>query len=411
LTLPPIHVIGLGIAGWEGLDPAARDALRAAEIIIGSPRHLQMLPTGLAAEQRHYPSPFGALADTLEELAGRPVCLLASGDPLLHGIGGWLKRNPPAQRLVFHGNLSSIQAAFARIGLPWQDAEVVSVHGRPLTTLRPRLGVNRLLALLTDSHSHPAAIAGELLLAGHGAAQVWVAEALGTDRERVRHFRATELAEHDGSFHQPNVVIIDTGPLGHGLEFPGLPDTAFVTDGEAGKGMLSKREVRLNILSLLQPAAGETGWDVGAGCGGVAVEWTRWQRRARVYAVETHAARLRALRANRERFGVTANLHIVEGRAPEALEALPDPDAIFIGGSDGSLEAILETGWRRLRPGGRLVASAVTEPTRATLQTFAGDRPAQWTQIAVSRGEHLAGQLTLRPFLPVLLMRLDKPHD
>jgi len=210
-------------------------------------------------------------------------------------------------------------------------------------------------------------------------------------------------------FSPLNVVILETRGRGGVLpEFPGIPDERFSTGAEPGKGLLSKREVRLTILSLLAPRAGEIGWDMGAGCGGVAVEWARWNPHGEVYAVECHPERLEHLGVNRERFGVVANLHIVAGRAPAALAELPDPHAVFIGGSSGNLRELLDIVWARLRPGGRLVASAVTEDSRVELHAFAGDRAAEWTELSIARGESLAGQRIMRPYLPVLLMKLDK---
>jgi precorrin-6Y C5,15-methyltransferase (decarboxylating) len=141
----------------------------------------------------------------------------------------------------------------------------------------------------------------------------------------------------------------------------------------------------------------------------VSVEWARWNPHGEVHAIECHPERLEHLSVNRERFGVVANLHIVSGRAPEALIDLPDPRAVFIGGSNGSLGEMLNVVWARLRPGGRLVASAVTEDSRAELHTFVGDRAAEWTELSIARSERLAGQRVMRPYLPVLLMKLEKP--
>ena len=166
--------------------------------------------------------------------------------------------------------------------------------------------------------------------------------------------------------------------------------------------------MRLTILSLLAPRANEVGWDVGAGCGGVSVEWARWNPLGSVYAIECHPERLEYLGINRERFGVVSNLHIVPEHAPAALANLPNPHAVFIGGSSGSLCEMLDAVWERLKPGGRLVASAVTEDGRVELHSFAGDRSAEWTELSIARGERLAGQRVMRPYLPVLLMKLEK---
>ncbi len=405
---PPVQVIGMGME-TGALGPAVRAALAGTELVIGAMAHLAAFPE-LTAEKRPYPSPMSGLWDVLRANAGRRIALLASGDPLLFGISNTLLRYLPAEHLVFHPNVSSIQAAFARLGRPWQQAQFVSLHGRPLASLRATLQSNRLYALLTDRESAPPAIARLLVETGFGESDLWIAEDLASPTERFRHFRAVELVEVATEFSPLNVVILETGGPGGVLpEFPGIPDERFSTGAEPGKGLLSKREVRLTILSLLAPRAGETGWDVGAGCGGVAVEWARWNPHGEVYAVECHPERLEHLGVNRERFGVVANLHLVAGRAPAALAELPDPHAVFIGGSSGNLRELLDIVWARLRPGGRLVASAVTEDSRVELHAFAGDRAAEWTELSISRGERLAGQRVMRPYLPVLLMKVEKP--
>ena len=287
---------------------------------------------------------------------------------------------------------------------------MVSLHGRPLASLRAVLQSNRWYALLTDRENSPNAIAQLLVAAGFGESGMWVAENLGAADEQFRSFRAAELAEAGVEFSPLNIVILETrGPGGSLPEFPGIPDERFSTGAEPGKGLLSKREVRLTILSLLAPRAGEMGWDVGAGCGGVSVEWARWNPYGEVHAVECHPERLEHLAINRERFGVVSNLRIVPGRAPDALADLPNPHAVFIGGSSGGLREMLEIVWARLPPGGRLVASAVTEDSRVELHGFVGDRAAEWTELSIARSERLAGQRVMRPYLPVLLMKLEKP--
>ena len=404
---PPVQIVGMGME-TGALGPTARAALTQAELLIGATAHLAAF-LELTAEKRPYPSPMSGLWDLLQPNAGRRIALLASGDPLFFGIGNTLLRYLPPEHLVFHPNVSSIQAAFARLGRPWQQAQWVSLHGRPLASLRAVLQSNRLYALLTDRDSSPTSIARVLVETGFGESDLWVAEELGTADERLRHFRVAQLADVATEFSPLNVMILETrGPGGVLPEFPGIPDHWFSTGAEPGKGLLSKREVRLTILSLLAPRAGETGWDVGAGCGGAAVEWARWNPLGSVHAVEYHPERLEHLGINRERFGVVANLHIVSGRAPEALTDLPDPHAAFIGGSSGNLHDLLDVVWTRLRPGGRLVASAVTEKSRVDLHTFVGDRAAEWTELSIAHAEQLAGQRVMRPYLPVLLMKLEK---
>lgn len=407
-SYPDIDVIGLGIDSDVVLSTAAQAALQQADLIIGAPRMVVALPPP-RGEVRDYPRPMKALWPLLQTQAGKRIALLTSGDPLCYGIGATLIQHVDADRVTFHPHVSSIQAAFARIKQPWQQARLVSLHGRPLNSLRALLQVRHCYALLTDKASHPGAIAALLVDVGLGESTLWIAENLGLPEERVRCFQANELLDQPVDYSPLTTVILETQGAGGLLpEFPGIPDERFITGAEPGKGMLSKREVRLAILSLLAPKAGEIGWDIGAGCGGVAVEWARWNPQGQVHAVECHGERVQHLRANRERFGVVNNLQVVEGLAPNVFGQLPDPHVIFIGGSNGELQVMLQAAWARLPAGGRLVASAVTEDSRVALYQFADARPAYWTEIRVARGERLAGQRLLRPYLPVLLMQLDK---
>jgi len=406
-----LQVIGLGV-GAEALTPDARVAVQEAELVIGAPRHFELLERlGLSFDGQceHFPSPFAQLWTLLQANNGRRIALLASGDPLFFGLGGHLRKHLPAGQLVFHPAVSSVQTAFARIGQPWQQAEVVSLHGRPLSTLRARLNAGHWYAALTDANSHPAAVATELVAAGFSESTIWVCEDLGSPDERVRSYVASELAALKEKFSPLNVLLFESRGAGGVLpEFPGLADSAFSTDGDSpGKGLLTKREVRLCALSLLAPRADDIGWDIGAGCGGVAVEWARWCPLGQVHALERHPARLGHLAINRERFGVVANLHIHAGDAPTGLSELPDPSVIFVGGGGRDLGEILAACWQRLPSGGRLVASAVTEEARLALHQFAGLQD-EWIQLAVSRGDSLAGQRLLRPQLPVLLLKRVK---
>ncbi len=404
---PTLTVVGLGVGSETHLSDAARAALDESELVIGSKRQLAALPA-LQAECVHYPSPFSDLWTLLEQWAGRRVALLASGDPLLCGIGATLVRRLGPERIAFHPAVSSVQVAFARIGRSWSEAEIVSLHGRPLTSLRASLRNNRLYAIFTDARSHPLALAELLTECGYGDSTLWVLEDLGTPAERITSFRAEALPARP--FSPLNVVVVETRGSGRLLpEFPGIPDERFSTDGEQpGSGMISKREVRLAILSLLESGNGDVGWDVGAGCGAVAVEWARWNPGGRVLAVESDPNRVHHIEVNRDRFGVVANLEVHLARAPEALETLPNPNAVFVGGGGRRLPELLNYCWQRLERGGRLVASAVTEESRACLAAFARDKDAELSQLAVARGASLGDQRLLRPLLPVLLLKRTK---
>ncbi len=194
---PPLHVIGMGIEPGDTLSNAARAALEQAEVVIAAPRYRAVVH-GLRAECYDYPSPLQKLWSLLQEQAGKRIVLLASGDPLFYGIGATLTQRLGTESIRFHPNVSSIQAAFARIGKPWQQAQLLSLHGRPLASLKAVLQANRLYALLTDRDSHPKAIATLLQEVGFGESVLWVAEDLGMPEERVRRFQATELANESG---------------------------------------------------------------------------------------------------------------------------------------------------------------------------------------------------------------------
>jgi precorrin-6Y C5,15-methyltransferase (decarboxylating) len=210
---PPINVIGMGMETGV-LSASARAALDQAELIIGSVAHLATLPE-VPAEKIPYPSPMSGLRDLLLNHAEQRIALLASGDPLFYGIGSTLLRHFSAEHLIFHPNISSIQAAFARLGRPWQPAQMISLHGRPLASLRAALQGNRLYALLTDRENSPTAIAQLLVDAGFGESDLWVAEDLGMPEERFRHFQAGDLVNSAIEFSPLNVVIVETrGPGG-----------------------------------------------------------------------------------------------------------------------------------------------------------------------------------------------------
>ncbi len=406
-----ISLIGVG-CGDNGLNNKALARLKQAELVIGAPHQFNKLPKELllTGEKQSYPSPLSQLGQLI--LPNKNTCLLASGDPLLYGVGAYLNRLFPGQFEVFT-NTSSIQSAFARLGIAWQDAILVSLHGRPLSKLRSQLKNNRLYAILTDKHSYPQAIARELTAAGYDKSTLWVCEELGNPNENVREYDVASLLHSDIQFEPLHLTLIKTqGPGGLYPEFPGIKDDLFETGTDAGKGMITKKEVRLCALSLLAPAAGEIGWDVGAGCGGLAVEWARAQSFCTLYAIESNSQRLAFLGLNANKFGVEHNLRITPGSAPEALAPLPDPDCIYIGGSNGNLNEILDTCWSRLRPGGRLVAAGVTETTRASLIKAAERLSAEVeiSEISVKRGCKLGESLLLRPQLAVLLVCWQKEN-
>ena len=411
----PVAVVGLGCGAKSVLGEAAVRALQKAQQIYGSDHHMvEIGHIETRAEKIRFPSPFSALRDRLDQNQDKQIAVLASGDALFYGVGSWLIKLLKRENLAFYPNISSIQYGFHAVGLPWQQAEVVSLHGRPLSTLRRHLKNQQLIATFTDSTCHPQAIAKELCSQGFGASTIWVCEALGGVEQHIEDFSASELSITDQKFHDLNICIMRLSRSAdahhHALpSFPGIADHLYSTGSEPGYGMISKREIRLTILSLMQPENDEIAWDVGAGCGSVSVEWARWNHQGQIYAIEQCEERIDHIIKNSERFGTRLNLTPIQGSAPESCDGLPDPDSIFIGGS-GGLRKLLEYAWQRLKPGGKLVASAVTEESIDALQDFLeGKTGRELVRLTVEK--NLPGRDEMRKLAPVVVGKCIKEWD
>lgn len=419
-----IHVIGLGVSQQATLTTDAINALIQAEVVIGSPRQLETIVSrvpdainnAISQGQKCVALPkLNELKALLTDFENKQVCILASGDPLYFGIGRWLGKNIPADTLIFHPGVSSIQAACHKLALSLQDCDVISLHGRPVENLRSLIRHNQTLVILTDKYSQPKRLAQECFELGYHGAKITVCEDLGYEREKVRSFSIGELKDSSAIyFSDLHVTIIQTGISEMMPQFPGFNDELFITGKAAGKGLITKREVRLAVLSLLQPSRGDIAWDIGAGCGGIAVEWAYWNKSGQVHAIEHNDHRFDCLQQNTQRFGVLGNLTPLQGRAPAVLDSLPQANKVFIGGSDGEMSELLSSCWMQLPAKGVLVVSAVMEKTKQQLLTFrdellmVGNATIETSQIAISRGEELAGQLVYRPNLPVTLFRFEK---
>jgi len=421
-----IHIIGLGAAEPAQLNGAALKAIDDADLVIGSARQLQLIEANLSAladKPRTIELPklskLKALIDA-NDLAS--VVVLASGDPLFYGIGRWFGKNFAADCLHFYPAISSVQAACHALGWSLQDVDVISLHGRPLDKIRSTLQPKQLLAVLTDKHSGPKALAAQCQQAGLTGSTLWVCENMGYAKQRIRSFSVAQLLALDNLDVDPLhlTMIASEGHMtmiaseGHMPALPnvaGIPDTAYATGQAAGKGMITKREVRLTVLSFIQPSNGDVIWDLGAGCGGVTVELARCNDRAQVYALEQDPQRLNYLQDNSRTFGVSANVHPVLGRAPAALADLPSPTKVFIGGSDGELRGLLTTVWALLPAHGILVVTAVTDKTRQTLADFCHSAIAadiECSELSVGRGELTESGFEFNNKRPVMVLKLLK---
>ncbi len=418
---PPVSVVSLGCGDPALLSEDALADLGGAELIYGSERHFRQI-AGVKSDARKvvFPSPLSGLREMLVANRSARVVVLGSGDALFYGIGEWLGRWIAKDKLRFHPNISSIQSCFHALGLSWRQAEVVSLHGRSPDTLRRHIRHRHRIAVFTDRDCGPVAIAGELARQGYGPSIIRVCEAMGSAQQRIRQYSANGLASPgaervDGEFQALNVCIIDLwrdpGLAASALPaFPGISDPLFSTGAKPGYGMISKRETRLVILSLMSPENGEIAWDIGAGCGSVSVEWARWNHPGRIYAIERSEARVGHIITNSERFGTSLNLIPIHGTAPASCEGLPDPDCIFIGGSGGPgrLPGLLDYAWGRLKPAGKLVASAVTGQSAAALTSFFDGKPG-YERVTLRVGKTLPGSAAPRTLKPVTVVKCFKP--
>lgn len=389
---PVITVVGIGADGWTGLAPGPREALLAAEVVIGGPRQLALLPAEATAERVAWPSPLRpAVPGLLAAHAGRRVSVLASGDPMFFGIGRTLAEAVGPERLRVLPHPSSVSYACARLGWPLEDTEVVSLVGRPLESLNAALSGGHRLLVLSAGAATPGEVAALLTARGYGASRLRVLEQLGTGRERTLDGAA------DGWPHPPgdplNVVAVEcAGPRGQLV--PGLPDDAYESDGQ-----LTKRHVRAATLAALAPAPGELLWDVGGGSGSIAVEWLRAHRSCRAVSVERDAVRAARIGRNAAALGVP-RLRVVTGPAPGALEGLPAPDAVFVGGGL-TAPGLLDACWAALPPGGRLVANTVTLESEALLTQWYRSHGGELVRLAVAQAVPVGGFTGWRQAMPV----------
>lgn len=397
-----LTIIGIGEDGWAGLGETARAALKDAGIVFGGQRHLALVSNEIKAERRSWPSPFAEGLRELLALRGKPVCVLASGDPMLFGVGASLGRDIPADEMRVLPAPSSFSLAASRLGWPLQETAQLSIHGRPIELLHPHFHHGARLLILSHDGGSPAAIAQLLRQRGFGSSGISVLEHLGGEKEQRIDGNAIDWSVAEVA--ALNIVAVDcrAGADAQPLSIlAGLPDSAYRHDGQ-----LTKRDVRAVTLARLAPCPGELLWDVGAGCGSIGIEWMRSHPACRAIAIEENAARQELIRENSRQLGVPG-LQLVAGAAPRALAGLESPDAIFIGG--GVTEAgVLETSWARLKPGGRLVANAVTVQSEALLVSWREKLGGDLTRVAISQAAALGSFDAWRAALPVTIFVVSK---
>lgn len=423
--MSPIHVIGVGLDGTTGLNRATAALIEQATLLVGSSRHLSYFPN-LTAKHLLIEDFSNAIAQIRQHItttrssdeAIPSVVVLTSGDPLFFGLGRLLLEEFPVAQLTFHPHLSSIQLAFSRIKLSWQDAQIVSVHGRSLEELIKALQQGgEKIAVLTDPTNNPAAIA-RLLQSLELPCQyrIWVCENLGGPNEKIVETEDLDFLQTQ-TFSKLNVVVLQQVEKTAALDLAtlpllGIPDEAFLSFRDR-PGLMTKREVRTLVLAELALQPDQVIWDIGAGTGSVSIEIARLCNDSRIYAIEKTAAGFTLIQKNCQRFSVNAIVPI-QGTAPEALTGLPNPDRIFIGGSGGNLSQILHTCAAQLQPKGRIVLALATiehlTHVLTWIATLETQKSTQWSyhlvQINLSRSVPIASLTRMAPLNPVTLVVL-----
>ncbi|MEB3343758.1 precorrin-6y C5,15-methyltransferase (decarboxylating) subunit CbiE [Okeania sp.] len=412
-----INVIGLCLDGISGLNESVRKIVETATLLVGSDRHLSYFPNH-TAETIVLGDVLEAILEIRQHLDTTNSCIvvLTSGDPLFFGLGRLLIRHFPPENLRFYPHLSSVQLAFSRIKIPWQDAKIISIHGRSMDELIEPLqqGVEKI-AVLTDSTNTPKAIANLLVALNLPTTyQFWVCENLGGEDERVQKLSIDAIQPE--IFAPLNLVVLLRQPkisdqtidLSN-LPLLGIPDNYFASYDDR-PGLMTKREVRVLILAELNLQPEQIIWDIGAGTGSVSIEIARLSSSSIVYAIEKTAVGTSLIEENCRRFQVK-NIVSIHGNAPEILHHLRPPNRIFIGGNSGKLRNILGVCGIRMLPGGIIVLAFTTLENLHTAVSWVEERKKSdrcWSyrllQVQLSRSVPLANLTRFNPINPVTIM-------
>ncbi len=369
-----IHVVGIGLDGLAGVSETVKQLIEQAKLLVGSSRHLDYF-----SQSQTYTSTerllLGDLSQTITKIrqhlkqGKNPIVILVSGDPLFFGLGRLLLAELPPEELTFHPHLSSVQLAFNRLKIPWQDAKIISIHGRSVNELISALqqGVEKI-AVLTDTTNNPHAIASLLKSLGLPSQyKIWVCENLGGDRERILEIPGLEDLDlqylQKQKFSPLNVVVLLRHNKNKELNLKnlpklGIPDDCFTCFSDR-PGLITKREVRVLVLGELALHPGQVIWDIGAGTGSVSIEVARLFPTSQVYAIERTAAGISLIQKNCDLFQVD-NITTISGKAPNVLLNLPKCDRVFVGGSGGNLDKILNVCSQNLNPDGVVVLALAT---------------------------------------------------
>lgn len=401
-----LSIIGVGEDGWDGLSQEARLAVQSAEILYGGARHLALVPVAASSATRvAWPSPMAsAIQQILAEARGKKrVAVLASGDPMLHGVGVPLTRDLVPGEFRVIPQVSAYSLACARLGWPMVDADLISLVNRPVEQLHRCLYPGRRLIVYSEHGGTPALVAALLTQAGYGPSTITVFENLGGPVERQACGQASGWTnERFGELNLMAIVCVAEPACRPLSLIPGLPDDAFVSDGQ-----MTKREIRALTMARLAPLPHQCLWDVGAGTGTIGIEWMRVHPSCSAVAFEVREDRAARIHLNAKRLGVPT-LKVVHGTAPACFTDLPRPNAIFIGGSVADDE-LFDACWEKLLTGGRIVANAVTIDSETRLGSRQASYGGDLTRLMVARAEPVGTSYGWRPMMPITQWTVEKP--
>ncbi len=398
-----LSIIGIGEDGVHGLSPRARDLVSQAKLVVGGSRHLAMAASLIRGDTIAWPSPIDTAFPAILARRGKPVVVLASGDPFNYGIGKQLAAIVAAEEMISLPQPSAFSLAASRLGWALQDVAQITLHGRPLENLIRVLHPGRRILALSWDGTTPGRVKELLVSRGLGGSHVTVLERMGGAAESRRSGTAETLDA--ANVDALNVIAIEVADHCGSAVVPlssGIGDDLFESDGQ-----LTKREIRAVVLSSLAPRYGERLWDIGLGSGSIAIEWLLADPSLSAIGIEARADRLARAKRNALALGAPS-LQVVEGSAPAALAGLPQPDAVFIGGGITN-DGVFDAAWEALKPGGRFVANAVTLEAEARLAALNASYGGELIRLSISRAEPLGSMTGWRPALPITHWRVVKP--
>ncbi len=398
---PWLSIVGIGEDGWSGLSERARSLIDQAQILIGGQRHLAFIPLG-KQERFVWLKPISESIVHIQSCRGQRVCILASGDPMCYGIGNTLLRSISQAEMTIIPTPSAFSLAAAKLGWALDQVATISLCGRPAEALNLLLTNNARILILSSDKTTPEIVAKQITQQGFGKSEMQVLEHLGGFQERRVKTTAEQWNHTVADLNLIALTCISESNHRGFSRLAGLPDSAYIHDGQ-----LTKREIRTITLTALAPLPGELLWDVGSGCGSIAIEWMRSHTSCRAIAIEHHPKRLENIAQNANHLGVPS-LQLQPGTAPTALTNLPTPDAIFIGGGL-TAEGVLSTCWEALPSGGRLVANGVTIESERLILNQQAVLGGELIRISVERTYSIGRFLGWKALSPIIQWSVTKP--